>query len=233
MATAPALLGRWTSAAVRGAPTIAAAERLGEFQLSFEDDGRDLALVAHGPVNISSVPVTVTGARIIPDASRQTGSAAGCIDDGHPACELDHWLGDFIAHPLRIDLRGDALRLSGEGVEVDLRRDAGTAARIETNGRTLLTYRATGAGGDQALLRGVLTVNPAGCVAVDDRVLVVPSTAALHPDGSLTLGTATLRFGSTVGLGGGFHGRIPDGSPCHETGDRYFTVANTPQPQGG
>lgn len=109
--------------------------------------------------------------------------------------------------------------------------DVTTTSSVDTNGRILLIYPASGAGGPEALLHGVLTQNAAGCVAVGKTVVVAPSNAELHPDGSVSFGSSTFTMGKSVDLGGGAAASIPVGSPCRAATGDYFIIGDYPQPQ--
>jgi hypothetical protein len=87
-----------------------------------------------------------------------------------------------------------------------------TGGPISVNGRTLLTYVNQGASAD-ALTKGTLGTDSAGCITVGDSVLVVPTGSRLNDDGSVDIGGTNYEQGDTVTLGGGV-GEAPPDSPC-------------------
>ncbi|MEP6842871.1 MAG: hypothetical protein ABJA11_05075 [Pseudolysinimonas sp.] len=103
-------------------------------------------------------------------------------------------------------------RIALLAVVVALGLSACSAGPITANDRALLTYVNHGVSA-AALIQGTLGTNAKGCIAVDGRVLVVPTGSQLNDDGSVDIGGKHYEQGDTVSLGGG-NGDAPPHSPC-------------------
>lgn len=83
----------------------------------------------------------------------------------------------------------------------------------QRNSRTLLTYKPTNGLSALAFQGSDLGVSRTGCITAGDTVLVLPDTAKLNDDGSITFQNRRLQPGQPVNLGGGI-GPLPANTPC-------------------
>jgi hypothetical protein len=81
-----------------------------------------LVMIADGPVNGYTVPITVQGDSIRPDRTRHSGvTTVGCAAMDDPACVIDRWMGTWANQPLRFSASGSRLQLKHGALRISLR----------------------------------------------------------------------------------------------------------------
>lgn len=87
----------------------------------FEHDNNELVMIASGPVNVYTIPVSFSGTSIVPDRDHILGSAEGCSGES-PSCTVEGWLSRFVMKRMTYSVQASTLRLNEGAVTVTLRR---------------------------------------------------------------------------------------------------------------
>jgi hypothetical protein len=114
--------GVWYHATrVEGAGAVDAAARTAKISVMLADQGGSPVLIARGPVNGSTVPVTVENGRVEPDRTRPAGvTAAACVDASSPDCIVDGWIGSWATRPFAVVQVDGRLQLVASGARITI-----------------------------------------------------------------------------------------------------------------
>lgn len=129
-AEVPASVGdaRYQSVGLSGVGAALAADvKAAPVTVWFEQDQGQLHLIAAGPVNTTTVPVTFNGSAVAPGAAGARTTAIGCAGtNAHCRADntVDHWLARFVSKQLTYKSTGSTLRLTGGAVVLTLRRES-------------------------------------------------------------------------------------------------------------
>lgn len=120
----PASIGsaRYDSTRVSGDADLAKDVLLAPVTVWFEQENGELDLIAAGPVNTSTVPVSVDGSVVVPGEGGVRTTAVGC-GGGGPRCTVDSWLAHFVSERLTYRSEGSTLLLTDGAVSLALRRE--------------------------------------------------------------------------------------------------------------
>ena len=123
VAEPPAGIGgsHYRSTTVDGDSTIQSAVKSAPVSIWFERNQGELDMIAAGPVNAYTVPVSFDGSTVVPDKANIRGTAVGCAGVS-PSCTVDGWLSRFVSTRLSYRAEGTTLRLTGGAVTLALMR---------------------------------------------------------------------------------------------------------------
>jgi hypothetical protein len=88
----------------------------------FTQQDQGLVMIANGPVNGYTVPVTVQGSTIRPDHTRRSAvTTVGCAAMDDPTCVVDRWMGTWATQPLHFSTNDSRLQLGHGALRISLR----------------------------------------------------------------------------------------------------------------
>jgi hypothetical protein len=123
-ADVPASIGsaRYHSVGLTGDAALAGDLRIAPVMVRLSQANGELDLIATGPLNTSTVPISLDGPVLVPAKNGARTSLVGCAKKS-PECTVDGWLSSFVSKRLTYTSSGETLLLTAGSISLALRRD--------------------------------------------------------------------------------------------------------------